>query len=31
MLEELRKRGYYAEFVIGFEEAKKIIDWYIKK
>lgn len=29
MLEELRKRGYCAEFAVGFGEAKKIIDDYL--
>ena len=29
MHKKLRKSGYYAEFACGFEEAKKIIDWYI--
>jgi hypothetical protein len=28
MLRELKKRGYYANFACGFDEAKKIIDWY---
>lgn len=27
---ELRKRGYQADFVIGFDEAKIIIDAYLK-
>lgn len=30
MLMELNNRGYYASFAIGFEEAKKIIDDYLK-
>lgn len=30
MLEQLRKRGYAAEFAIGFEGAKKLIDDYMK-
>lgn len=30
MLEELRQRGYCAEFAVGFDEAKKIIDEYLK-
>ena len=29
MLEELRRRGYAAEFAIGFEGAKKLIDEYL--
>lgn len=29
MLEELRRRGYAAEFACGFDEAKKIIDEYL--
>lgn len=29
VLEELRKRGYCAEFAVGFDEAKKIIDEYL--
>lgn len=28
MIEKLNKRGYYATFCIGFEEAKKTIDNY---
>lgn len=30
MLCKLRKRGYRAEFAVGFDEAKKIIDYYLK-
>lgn len=30
MLEELTRRGYYAEFAAGFLEAKKAIDEYLK-
>ena len=30
MLEELRQRGYAAEFACGFDEAKKLIDDYMK-
>ena len=30
MLEELRKRGYKAEVACGFDEAKRIIDEYLK-
>lgn len=29
VLEELSERGYCAEFAVGFEEAKKIIDEYL--
>lgn len=29
MLEELRRRDYMAEFAVGFDEAKKIIDEYL--
>ena len=29
MLEDLRRRGYAAEFGIGFENTKKIIDDYL--
>lgn len=29
-LEKLRKFGYVAEFVVGFDQAKGIIDWYLK-
>lgn len=28
-LYDLRKRGYCAEFAIGFDEAKQIIDKYL--
>lgn len=31
VLEQLRKRGYMAEFACGFDEAKKIIDEYLGK
>jgi hypothetical protein len=31
VLEQLRKRGYVAEFACGFDEAKKIIDEYLAK
>lgn len=31
MLKELNKLGYYANFAVGFDEAIKIIDWYMKK
>lgn len=30
MLEQLRRRGYAAEFTCGFDEAKKLIDDYMK-
>lgn len=30
VLEELEKRGYIAKFAVGFDEAKKIIDDYLK-
>lgn len=30
VLDELRKCGYKAEFACGFDEAKKIIDGYLK-
>lgn len=29
VLEKLRERGYCAEFAVGFEEAKRIIDEYL--
>lgn len=29
-LRKLRCKGYMAEFAVGFGEAKKIIDWYLK-
>lgn len=29
-LQELRERGYSAEFACGFDEAKKIIDGYLR-
>lgn len=29
VLEQLRKRGYMAEFACGFDEAKRIIDEYL--
>lgn len=31
ILEKLRQEGYKAEFAVGFEEAKAIIDEYLKK
>lgn len=30
MLHDLRARGYAAEFACGFDEAKKLIDDYLK-
>lgn len=27
--ERLRAEGYWADFVIGFDETKRIIDWYL--
>lgn len=27
----LREKGYCAKFATGFDEAKKIIDWYLRK
>ena len=30
VLHRLRKRGYSAEFAVGFDEAKKIIDEYLR-
>ena len=30
MLEQLRQRGYMAEFACGFDEAEKIIDEYLR-
>lgn len=30
VLDELRERGYAAEFACGFDEAKKIIDEYLR-
>lgn len=29
VLQTLREKGYAAEFAVGFDEAKKIIDWYL--
>lgn len=31
VLEQLRKRGYMAEFACGFDEAKEIIDNYLRR
>ena len=30
MLAKLRKRGYYADFACSFDEAKDLIDWYLR-
>jgi len=29
ILHQLKSKGYFAEFVVGFEEAKAIIDYYL--
>lgn len=29
ILHRLKQRGYFAEFVVGFEQAKAIIDYYL--
>ena len=29
MILKLRERGYYADFAIGFDKAKKLVDWYL--
>jgi hypothetical protein len=29
MLKKLRQRGFYAQFALGFEQAKDLIDWYL--
>lgn len=29
VLTQLDERGYFAKFAVGFDEAKKIIDWYL--
>ena len=31
VLRKLRDRGYAAEFVVGFDEAKKVIDDYLQR
>ena len=31
MLEQLRRKGYIAEFACGFDEAKEIIDNYLRR
>lgn len=31
VLDRLNFRGYKAEFAVGFEEAKRLIDWYLGK
>lgn len=28
LLKDLKARGYYANFAVGFDQAKRIIDWY---
>lgn len=30
ILRDLRSRGYYADFGIGFIHAKQLIDWYLR-
>lgn len=30
LIEQLKDRGYYAAFVVGFDEAKDLIDAYLK-
>lgn len=30
MHKALKDRGYYADFAVGFDEAKKLIDWYFE-
>ena len=30
MIGELKKRGYHAQFCVGFDSAKAVIDWYLK-
>ena len=29
MLKKLKRRGFMADFALGFEEAKELIDWYL--
>lgn len=29
-IEKLNQRGYYAEFVTGFSDARRAIDWYLE-
>ena len=29
ILHRLKQRGYFAEFVVGLDEAKSMIDWYL--
>jgi hypothetical protein len=31
ILHRLKQKGYFAEFVVGFDEAKSIIDFYFSK
>jgi len=30
ILNKLNERGYYATFTTGFDEARKVIDWYLR-
>ena len=30
MISDLKKRGYHADFAIGFDDARQKIDWYLK-
>jgi hypothetical protein len=30
MLEHLNKLGYFARFGVGFDQCKRIIDWYLQ-
>lgn len=30
LLDSLQTKGYYANFACGFDEAKEIIDWYLR-
>jgi hypothetical protein len=29
MLKKLKRRGFMADFALGFEQAKELIDWYL--
>lgn len=31
LLKELKNRGYYANFAVGFDDAQHLIDWYFGK
>lgn len=31
MLKDLKSRGYYATFAVGFDQFQKIVDWYFGK